>query len=175
MFDNRKIHNLCRNKELSSKELNDYKNYFYMFDAKNPNRTYCLQSEHVMKNSIRHHIVSTLEEIKFSRLKWTQRVVVAFIQETVFDYTDTETICERYTVSNNQIKRLVSTFVNLKSNHYQLNQYFTDYELTYIRYKNPKTLEKNLREHKISQKELNILEEMGFIIFDKNSNQYIIP
>lgn len=179
MFD--KLYNLPKNKELRDASLNQYKYYKYMFTTLgNSNRSYILSSDFSEKRLIRHEIVETLRETNFERTRWTTRSVVGFIHEVIYDLPDErlrtseEDICRRYNVSANRLNSLVSTFINLKQSHYDLEHYFNEYELLYIKYRNPKTLSKNLAEGKVTDEEIQLLVEMHFLIYDDKTKTYKI-
>lgn len=179
------LDNVCRklekNKSLKNMEVNEYLKFLCWLNT-SETRRYFMISENESKYHLRCQLVQTLKEIDYRRKNnnWTSRTVAAFIQEAIEcllsgTSDEEQEISRRYNVDINKFSSMVSFFMGLKRTTYSLNQFFTDYDYTIWKYRNPKTFKKALELETISKQELNILEELNIIIYDKKNNTYIMP
>lgn len=171
MFDSLK--RLHKSKALSNLQHYNYKKFCKRFSTSNPARIFWLESDFVRKFEIRDAMTRALLETDYTKSKnekWTTSTVVSFIhlyleslRVDANEEITNDLLSERFNVGKTKINTYISTFINLKQNHYNLKQYFTCYELVFLKYRNPKTLAKNLNENKIPSNELQLLDEMGYI------------
>ena len=159
-----------KNKALTNLDFYEYHSFSNRLNN-GPERQYFLLSEESDKSNRRNLIIEVLKSINYKRKdnNWTSYTVAAFIQE-VFDihnllddkenHPEVDEVCKRYNVAKNKLSSMVSFFLTLKWNTYNLELYYTDYDCFAWKYRKEKTLQKALEENKLTDKEKRMLQDI---------------
>ena len=165
---------LEKSKELSDMDCMHYEHYECYIATPNKDRNYWLHSTAWIKIRRRIEVVETLKGIDYKRGNdnWTSQTVAAFIDEVFglrkdYDVEKAAEISNRYNVDINKLNQQASFFISLKRSTYSLNWYFSEYELVSWKYRDVKTLKKALQNETISEREIQILKELGQYIVDR--------
>lgn len=139
-----------------------------------------ITSSFTIKRDLRTTFVKVLKDIKYKRQdsSWTETTVIAFMHEVMNLYLSHHTseafikgkeliISERYNVPVNRIKTQMALFLNNLAKGYDkfnINYYFTNYDLINWKYRDRKKLQKDIENNKIGACDLRLLKEYGIIL-----------
>lgn len=147
---------------------------FYMKCSKNNKCIYIKTKERYLFE-IRERIVETLKDINYKRGKqeWNSSSVIGLLHEVMNAYSNYYTednlnkllknISNRYNVPANRLTNQVATFLNnmeRSGDRYDIQYYFSDYDLFMWKYRTPERLNKAVEENKLTDKEKEILKEI---------------
>lgn len=169
MFE-KNLDKLCKklekNKALTNLNAYDYFNFFIRLNN-SPLRNYYIISEFKDKYDTRCLISNTLKAINYKRdgEKWTPEVVAAFIHEVIElqgngTIEQLKEISTRYNVELHRINNLVSFFLGIQKDTYNLDFYFTDYDYYCWKYRNEKSLNKAIENKTMNGRELKIMHDL---------------
>lgn len=156
-----------KSKALTNMDLYEYQSFFARTNN-GPLRNYYLISEQLDKFDIRNIILETLKETNYKRKddKWTSNTVAAFIQDVLYlqnseDKDSVKEVCTRFNVVKNKLNSMVSFFLTLKKDVYNLDRYFTKYDYFLWKYRDKKALQKAIDNKELSDEEKQIYIEIN--------------
>jgi len=136
-----------------------------------------ISSNYFANISTRRTLKYLLKEIEYQRKdKWCSQIVVAFIHEVMDLYmtqgdpaiikAKEKSISKRYNVPISRLKTQVALFINNLDrckDTYGIYDYFTRIEILMWKYRDVKTLQKDLAQNKVKENDLQILKNLEII------------